>query len=294
MVCKPSELQQPALGAAASNQDAVKHRLPVKEGSVQRQRGRGCGMLHASVHFWLQYLSNSWERSPCALHHQNHLLELCLESPGPLEAAGRKRQREILLWKEVKKCIYIKLTLSSPSKAFATPTQLRHRLGWSHPSGARGCCGVPWGQPAACRVYRKCSGTNKRQCQQLLMRVGCEPVPDTALSSTAVSAPISSWAASVLRVHPTTWKPSKENSSGHPDLGSAVQGLHACNECRALAASSVGWVGDKPTAFNCGFMAADDPQLTLCLRGVWMQLWGLINGKSRDLSCHDYGRCAQH
>lgn len=30
----------------------------------------------------------------------------------------------------------------------------------------------------------------------------------------------------------------------------------------------VGWAGDKPTAFNCGFMAAADPQLTLCLRGV--------------------------
>lgn len=81
-------------------------------------------------------------------------------------------------------------------------------------------------------------------------------------------APISSRAAPVLRVHPTTWKPSKENTPGHPDLGSAVQGLRACNECRVLAASSVGWAGDKPTAFNCGFMAAADPQLTLCLRGV--------------------------
>lgn len=81
-------------------------------------------------------------------------------------------------------------------------------------------------------------------------------------------APISSRAAPVLRVHPTTWKPSKENTPGHPDLGSVVQGLRACNECGALTASSVGWAGDKPTAFNCGFMAAADPQLTLCLRGV--------------------------
>lgn len=69
----------------------------------------GCGMLHASVHFWLDCLSSSWERAPCAFRHQNHLLELCLESPAPLEAAGReelkKRQSEILPWKEIKQII---------------------------------------------------------------------------------------------------------------------------------------------------------------------------------------------
>lgn len=51
VVCKVSELQQPALSAAPSNQHAVQRGLPVQEGSVQRQRGRGRGMLHASVHF---------------------------------------------------------------------------------------------------------------------------------------------------------------------------------------------------------------------------------------------------
>lgn len=64
----------------------------------------GHGTLHASVHFRLNCLSSSWEQSPCASHHQNHLLELCLESPGPLEAAGRgkkKKAKKIPPWKEV-------------------------------------------------------------------------------------------------------------------------------------------------------------------------------------------------
>lgn len=53
--------------------------------------------------------------------------------------------------------------------------------------------------------------------------------------------------------------------------------LHMCDECVGAHARSqqaptpppqhlgtTGWAGDKPAAFNSGFMAATDPKLTFC------------------------------
>lgn len=260
------------------------------EETVQRWPGRGCGMLHASVHFWLNCLSSSWEWSPCALHHQNHLLELCLESPGPLEAAGRKRQSEIPPWKEVKKKRNKKLTHSNPNKAFAALNHVKHRLDRAHPSGAHRWCWVPWGRPAACRAHRKRGGTNKWQRRQLLMRFGCEPVPDAAVSITAVPGCVSTelatrtFSPTCAPKHMETQRGKRPRASA-PCIWGAARVQRVCG-CSELAPSPVGWAGDEPTAFNSGFMAAGDPKLTLCLCNVWMQLWGLINGRSRDLSCH--------
>lgn len=130
-------------------------------------------------------MSSSWEWSPCAFHHQNHLLELCLESPGPL---------------------------FDPEWSFCSPRAGQRGLGWIHPSRARWWYRVPGGSPGAWRACGTCQGTNKWWSQKLLMRVGCEPVPG-ALSSRS-AAPAAS--APSLPRQPSALHSQARGSSGNP------------------------------------------------------------------------------
>lgn len=87
------------------------------------------GTPHTSLHFGLNRLSSSWEPSPCALHRQNHLLELRLESPGPLEAEGRKKAKKERREKKINKQCK-KFNPFSPERSFC---QVESGRGWIGP-----------------------------------------------------------------------------------------------------------------------------------------------------------------